>query len=525
MLRKRGDMKSIRLRVTIEIFLVTFVMGTALNWYAYMVCEDLLLENTQHTIDEEMVSNAAVISELDGSTTSSAEMNEMLADMSGTEGAHVYIADAEGNVLLGTMDTDSSIEYLTAQAEIEGSNGQTIHIQYPTVDIKETSDNFRNKMSFVAIIFYVIAAVVAYVMATNLRKPISKIEKFAEALANGDLTYRIQEKRKDELGRACDHLNTASEKMDQLMKDIVNCSMDLSASSQELYAATEEISARMQEVNSSADDVLVGIEENQYNVNNISDTMKRMDTSMRELAEYAKLQKENANKCKTKAIAAQESAKAVITESREICEVQRVKMERSIEAAKVVDEIRQMANVIAEISDQTNLLALNASIEAARAGELGRGFAVVAGEVGTLAEESNRSVTAIQNTIYKVENAFRDLSENSQALLGFIDEKVQPQMDSYLQIGEDYYNDSDEVDSLSTNIMGMVDKVTPEIDQVTRLFVDVRDTSDASVEKTADIQESISSCTKVMEDTNKTTENLAELAQQLTGATVRFKVE
>ena len=74
---------------------------------------------------------------------------------------------------------------------------------------------------------------------------------------------------------------------------------------------------------------------------------------------------------------------------------------------------------------------------------------LVADEVGKLAEESTRSVTAIQETIEKVQKAFEDLKDNSQELLVFIDEKIQPQMDGYLQISEDYYTDSDEVDNLA----------------------------------------------------------------------------
>ncbi len=453
-------------------------------------------------------------------------MSELLRGMRGSENAFVYLTDAQGTVLLGECAEQDLDGYLTAQAVIEDIGQEWVmHIQYPKDELLEDVDTLRNTMMELAAVFVLVAAVVALLLAESIRKPIGEILKYASALAEGDLTYRIHVKRKDEIGYTCQNLNTASGKLDALMKDIIDCAMDVSASGQELCATTEEISSRMTEVNTAAEDVLVGIEENQYNVNNVSDTMKRMDANMRDLAEYAKLQSENAKRCKEKALAAQQSAKDAIAESRALCAIQHEKMEQSIEDAKVVNEIRQMADVIAEISDQTNLLALNASIEAARAGELGRGFAVVAGEVGKLAEESNRSVTAIQNTIVKVQRAVDELSGDGQELLKFIDEKIQPQMDGYLQIGSDYYNDSDEVDNLSAEMLGQVEKTLPEIDQVTRLFEDVRDTSDASVEQTTAIQGNIEGCTSAISDTSATATNLADLAMKLTDATTQFKVD
>lgn len=73
-------------------------------------------------------------------------------------------------------------------------------------------------------------------------------------------------------------------------------------------------------------------------------------------------------------------------------------MRLAIEQSKEVNKIDELSTAILEIAEQTNLLSLNASIEAARAGEQGKGFAVVAEEIRKLAENSERTITFIDES-------------------------------------------------------------------------------------------------------------------------------
>ena len=185
----------------------------------------------------------------------------------------------------------------------------------------------------------------------------------------------------------------------------------------------------------------------------------------------------NATKSKERATEVQRKGKLSVEETRRLYDEKKQKGLKAIEDGKIVENIKVMADTIANISEQTNLLALNAAIEAARAGEQGKGFAVVAEEVRKLAEQSSQAVASIQDTIVKVQGAFKNLSDNSKDVLSFINENVDPQFESMKNMGDEYYNDAEFVTNMSDEIAAMSEELTATINQVSEAVQSTAETA------------------------------------------------
>lgn len=148
-------------------------------------------------------------------------------------------------------------------------------------------------------------------------------------------------------------------------------------------------------------------------------------------------------------------------------------------------EVRQITDMILNISSQTNLLALNASIEAARAGEAGKGFAVVADEIRQLAEQTKSAteqITAILD----------ELAVDADDVVKKVDESVEISNTEHELAGNaaDKFNDiRSSVEVLNTGTAEMAE-LMEELLAANKQIVDSVSTLSASSEEiTASTQE------------------------------------
>ena len=247
----------------------------------------------------------------------------------------------------------------------------------------------------------VMGAVLAWLLIRSIIGPLRRLNnRLAEiASGDGDLTQRIQDESRDEIGVAARSFNVFAERVQQLVGQVAAEAQRVALAAERLGSVSGRLSSGATDTSSQAEVVSAGAEEVSAIVSTMAASAEQMSASIAEISRSTAL----ATQVAGNGVQAAEEASRTIA---------------SLGASS--SEIQSVIKLITAIAEQTNLLALNATIEAARAGESGKGFAVVAGEVKDLAQQT---ATATEQIAAKVK-AIQSGSEAAVAAIARIGEVV-----------------------------------------------------------------------------------------------------
>ncbi len=366
-----------------------------------------------------------------------------------------------------------------------------------------------------------------YIFVNMIVTRLNKLFTSINDIQNLDFTKQIPQDildSKDEIGSLGSGLEKAFLALSETISRVRKSADENEASGRILCDDGQDIMASMQEVSASTQEIAAGMEEVSASIQEVAASAEEMQVVFNVLQQEMEIESEKAKEIEKRALKVQSTASIAKKETGNLYTDIQAKIQKAIEDVKVVKEISSLAQNIASIADQTNLLALNAAIEAARAGEHGKGFAVVADEVRKLAEESAGSVKNIQGLTEQVQQAVGYLTNNSEEVLRFINDKILPDYDYIESIGVQYRDDSDIIVQLSDKVITDLKKVGHIINEVNRALGSSAATIQQSAAGSKEIAKSSEFATGAATKINEAAAHMAETARELSLQLAQFKV-
>jgi len=323
-----------------------------------------------------------------------------------------------------------------------------------------------------------IALLVAVYFPRLITRPVNELAKVLGQMADGkgDLSKRMPDLGRDEIGLLSHNFNRFLSGMQQMIGTIQQVSVDVATTTNTLkknagdsQRISGEYAGSMELVATANHEMGLAIQEVSSNTQQVSEEAKAADKSAREVSAQFRQAMEEIQALANNV----DNSGAVIQEL----------VAETTNIASVLD-------VIKGIAEQTNLLALNAAIEAARAGEQGRGFAVVADEVRTLASKTQQSTGDINVMIEKlrsgVDRAVNSMNESQAKAVSTV-EYASKSEGNIRQISGSLLSISDRI----LQVASAIEEQTSVINNINENLSNAKHLSDQGMQSASSIRQAV----------------------------------
>ncbi|KAA0549861.1 methyl-accepting chemotaxis protein [Bacillus sp. BGMRC 2118] len=316
---------------------------------------------------------------------------------------------------------------------------------------------------------------------------LNRVLEATKLAADGDLTVKIEDKSKDEIGQLASSFNIMITNLNEIVKKTNQTATQVSSYSEEFKVSAEQSSASVEQISNAVQEIVSGSELQSSKAIDLTESAKLVDAEMKNVHTSIQSVSHVANETNSRADIGLKLIDETISKMNIIQDSVKDSSEIVNSLGEKSNEISQIVSLITSIAEQTNLLALNASIEAARAGEHGKGFAVVADEVRKLAEESARAGGDIRKLVNEI------LSQTTSAV-------------SSINKGTDIVEDGritvNKTGDAFKDIVNYVHNITHQSDEVMKAMSVVS-------EKTSQTTDIISEIASIAEQTSSSVQNVA----------------
>lgn len=300
------------------------------------------------------------------------------------------------------------------------STGGILCMQIPKSLMMEQAKGIKMLTVVVVCIACIVAGGTGLAISLGISGSIASMQRSLKKIAVGDLTVKVQTKRKDEFAELSEDINAMAENVRLLISQATKVMGEVEESALEITDKSKTAKEVTTRVNAAIFQIEKSVEDQAMDAGRCLEQMDGLSKKILASGEHA-ASVEAVIQTTTTLLGDSVCAMDQLLEQSQSTLATTQELTKEIDGLeKKTGAISQILTVIHAITEQTNLLALNASIEAARAGSYGRGFSVVAEEIRKLAEESARATGQIKDVIQEILGQTRlavELSEGTQRIM------------------------------------------------------------------------------------------------------------
>jgi len=382
----------------------------------------------------------------------------------------------------------------------------------------------------VCVLTLIIGVYLAYILARNVTRPLSKLGQYARQISQGELGETVALASGDEVGALADsfahmqenlillaeqaqriaegHLSQRVAFLGSFGEAINTMVANLREITQQIQEAASLIGRSSGEIVRAAQQQASGAAQQAASVSETTATIEELTTTARQIAENSSAVTAVAEETLRSA----EEGQDLMEESAKGMALIRSKTEESSEKIMTLgrksQQIGEVIEIINEIAVETKMLSLNAAIEAAKAGEAGKGFSVVAAEIRRLAEDVVKSTGTIRDVLLEVQAA-----ANASVLAA--EENVKG-----VQVGAERLG---RVQNALENIIAMAEQTTEAARQISVATNQQKEASEQVVRTMREISKVTQQTAGTAKNSISAASDLNHLAEELRARVSRFK--